>query len=310
MDKLVGKLIAELDRLKLRENTAIFFMGDNGSAKANADRATIGGRRLIGQKGGMEEGGGLVPFIVSWPGITPAGRLNENLTDASDLLPTFTELAGAALPANRIIDGKSLVSQIKGSTQSPRTWAYTQLAAHWHVREAGWKLNEADQLFDMKNAPFEEIAVAADASDDASVAARKRLSTVLAELNPGAGVKGDGDGRSARKQKKKKAAEPMPKPAATNTEPPTVSADAKAEAVSAATPAAASATAALDPAADRSAKFDKLDKEKTGKLTRDYYTTHQSDAAGANKRFDKFDANKDGIATREEYIKGGAKKSK
>ncbi|MEO6740706.1 MAG: sulfatase-like hydrolase/transferase, partial [Chthoniobacteraceae bacterium] len=77
MDKLVGKLLAELDRLKLRENTVIFFMGDNGTAKANADRATIGGRRLIGQKGGMEEGGGLVPFVVSWQGVTPGGKLNE-----------------------------------------------------------------------------------------------------------------------------------------------------------------------------------------------------------------------------------------
>jgi len=54
MDKLVGKLLAELERLKLRNNTVVLFMGDNGTAKANADHATIGGRRLIGQKGGME----------------------------------------------------------------------------------------------------------------------------------------------------------------------------------------------------------------------------------------------------------------
>jgi arylsulfatase A len=206
MDKLVGNLLAELDRLKLRDNTVIMFMGDNGTAKANADRATIGGRRIIGQKGGMEEGGGLVPFVVSWPGVTPAGKLNENFADASDLLPTFAELAGAPLPENRIIDGKSLVPQIKGETKSARTWAFTQLGAHWHVREAGWKLNEEGQLFDMRNAPFEEIPVAADALDEASVAARKRLSAVLAELNPGAGVKGEGDGRGSGKQKKKKEA--------------------------------------------------------------------------------------------------------
>ena len=112
MDKLVGKLLAELERLKLRDNTVLFFMGDNGTAKAASDLATIGGRRLIGQKGGMEEGGGLVPFIISWKGVTPAGKLNENFTDASDLLPTFAEIAGAPLPENRIIDGKSLFPQI------------------------------------------------------------------------------------------------------------------------------------------------------------------------------------------------------
>ena len=297
MDKLVGKLLAELERLKLRDHTVIFFMGDNGTAKANADRATIGGRRIVGQKGGMEEGGGLVPFIISWPGVTPAGRLSENLTDASDLLPTFAEIAGAPLPGNRVIDGKSLLLQIKGETQSSRTWAFTQLGENYHVREAGWKLNQAGQLFDMKNAPFEEIPVPADFKDEAAVAARKRLSAALAELNPGAGFKGEGSGRGDKTKKDKKKADAAPVPAVP-------------EAKAAATPSANPA-AALDPVlAERAAKFDKLDKEKTGKLTREYYTAHQSDAQAAAQRFDKMDTNKDGFVTREEYIANGGKKLK
>ncbi len=204
MDKLIGQLLAELDRLKLRDNTVIFFMGDNGTAKAAADLATIGGRRLIGQKGGMEEGGGLVPFIVSWKGVTPAGKLNENLSDASDLLPTFAEIAGAPLPENRIIDGRSLLPLIKGGTDSPRTWAFTQLGEHWHVREAGWKLNEAGQLFDMKNAPFAEIPVAASSKDAAVLAARQRLSAALTELDPASGFKGEGSGRGDKTKKEKR----------------------------------------------------------------------------------------------------------
>ena len=291
MDKLVGKLLAELDRLKLRENTIIFFMGDNGTAKANADRATIGGRRIVGQKGGMEEGGGLVPLIVSWPGVTPAGKLNENMTDASDLLPTFAEIAGAPLPENRIIDGKSLVSQIKGGTESPRTWAFTQLGAHWHVREAGWKLNETGQLFDMKNAPFEEIPVAADAKDEASTAARTRLSKALAELNPGAGFKGEGDGRGDKSKKEKKKAKKM-----------AVEPEAKPAAPTAETPSANSEDA------ERAAKFDKLDKGKTGKITREYFMAHQSDPVAAGERFDKYDTDKDGMLSREEFLARGKKK--
>ncbi len=290
MDKLVGKLLAELDRLKLRDNTIVFFMGDNGTAKANADRATIGGRRIVGQKGGMEEGGGLVPFIISWPGVTPAGRLNENFTDASDLLPTFAEIAGVPLPGNRIIDGKSLFPQIKGETKSPRTWAFTQLGENYYVREAGWKLNQAGQLFDMKNAPFEEIPVPGDSKDTASVAARQRLSAALAQLNPGAGFKGEGSGRGDKTKKEKKKT--------------TAVIDAKPATAASATPV----DAALDPAvAERAAKFDKLDKAKTGKLTREYYTAHQSDAAAAAEHFERMDTNKDGIVTREEYVSEGRK---
>jgi len=286
MDKLIGKLLAELERLKLRDNTVVFFMGDNGTAKANADRATIGGRRIVGQKGGMEEGGGLVPFIVSWQGVSPAGKLNENFTDASDLLPTFAEIAGAPLPGNRVIDGKSLLPQIKGDTKSPRTWAFNQLGGNYYVREAGWKLNQAGQLFDMKNAPFEEIPVAADSKDAAAIAARQRLSAALAELNPGAGFKGEGSGRGDKTKKEKTAAAPDAKPATTSS--------------------VAPAAAALDPvAAERAAKFDRLDKAKTGKLTREYYTANQSDAVAAAERFEKMDTNKDGFVTREEYISNG-----
>jgi arylsulfatase A len=284
MDKLVGKLLAELERLKLRNNTVVLFMGDNGTAKANADHATIGGRRLIGQKGGMEEGGGLVPLFISWRGVTPAGRLNENVADASDLLPTFAEIAGAPLPQNRVIDGKSLLPQIKGETKSPRTWAFTQIGESYHVREAGWKLNQSGQLFDMKNAPFEEIPVPADSNDAAAVAARARLTAALAELNPAAGFKGEGSGRGDKSKKVKTAGATAPAPAGAKT------------------------ATALDPAtAERAAKFDRLDQERKGKLTLAEYVARQSDPEGAKRRFEKFDTNDDGVVTREEYIANGTK---
>ena len=207
MDKMVGKLMAELDRLKLRDNTLIVFMGDNGTAKAHAPVATLGGKRLEGEKGSMKEGGGLVPFFATWPGVTPAGKVNANVADASDLLPTFAEVAGAPLPTGRVIDGRSLVSQFKGDAQSPRTWAFCQLSNNYYVREAGWKLDQSGTLYDMKDAPFKEVAVAADTKDEAAVAARQRLAAALAGLNPGAGAKdevGDGSGRSGNKEEKKK----------------------------------------------------------------------------------------------------------
>ena len=205
MDKLVGKLVTELERLKLRENTLIIFFGDNGTGKAWADRSTIGGRRLSGEKGSMLEGGGLVPMIVNWPGRTPAGKVSQELIDSTDFVPTFAELAGVKLPEKTVIDGRSFAAQLRGEKGHPREWIFNQLAKMWYVREAAWKLNQAGELFDMSDAPFAEKLVAADSKDPAALAARKRLQAALDQLNPAGGVQdtGDGTGRHANKKPKK-----------------------------------------------------------------------------------------------------------
>lgn len=205
MDKLVGKLMAELDRLKLRENTLVVFFGDNGTANPRADRATIGGRRLAGAKGSMLDGGGRVPMIVSWPGVTPAGKVSADLVDSSDFLPTFADLCGAKLPEKTVIDGRSFAAQVRGQKGEPRSWIFNQLARNWYVREAGWKLNQAGELFDMSDAPFAEKLVAADSKDAAAIAARQRLQAALSQLNPAGGIPDTGDesGRHASNVEKK-----------------------------------------------------------------------------------------------------------
>ena len=206
MDKLVGKLVAELERQKLREKTLLVFFGDNGTANPRADRATIGGRRLDGAKGSMQEGGNLVPLIVNWPGVTPAGKVRTDMVDSSDFVPTFAELAGAKLPEKTVIDGRSFVASIRGEKKQAREWVFLQLAGKWYTREAGWKLTQAGELFDMSDAPFAEKPVAADTKDAAAIAARKRLQAALDQLNPAGGIldDGDGSGRHANKQQKKK----------------------------------------------------------------------------------------------------------
>ena len=202
MDKLVGKLVAELDRLKLRENTLIVFFGDNGTAGGRANRATISGRRLSGAKGSMLEGGSLVPLIVNWPGVAPAGEVCGDMVDSTDFVPTFAELAGANLPKGKIIDGRSFAPRVRGEHGKPRDWAFIQLARMWYVRDTGWKLNQAGDLFDMSNAPFEERPVPADSKDPAAIAARKRLQAALDQLNPAGGIldNGDGTGRHANRK--------------------------------------------------------------------------------------------------------------
>ena len=280
MDKLVGKLLGELDRLKLRDRTLVLFVGDNGSTAVEAERATIHGRRLSGNKGTMLEGGSLVPCIASWPGVVPAGKVSRDLIDFSDFLPTLAGLCGAQLPEGVTIDGKSFAPQLHGQSGSPREWAFVQLGRSWYVRDDQWKLNHAGELFDMKGAPFEEKPVAVDSADAASVDARKRLQAVLVKLDVKSGKihHGDGTGKHEKNSTAKAtgAAEPAPPADATD--------------------------------ATREARFAKLDKNKTGKVTREIFMSRQSDQETGARRFDQWDVNKDGVLTREEFLHQGTVK--
>ena len=205
-DKLVGQLIAELEKLKLREKTLIVYVGDNGTAKGGAAISTVGGKKIYGSKGSMFEGGSLVPMIVNWPGTTPAGQVCPDMIDFSDYVPTFAAVAGAKLPENVIIDGHSFLPQIKGEKGTPREWAYVQLARMWYVRDMNWKLNEKGELYDMSGAPFEEKLVPADSTDPVAMAERAKLKAALEKLNPAGGIldDGDGTGRHGGKSEKKK----------------------------------------------------------------------------------------------------------
>ena len=201
MDKLVGQLMAALDSLKLTENTLVVFMGDNGTANGRAARATIGGKKLIGSKGSMQEGGGLVPLIINWKGVTPKGKVSNTLVDASDFYPTFMELAGITATPNPL-DGQSILPEIKAQNAEHRTWIFNQLAQMWYVRELNWKLNRTGELFDMTKAPFDEILVAADTKDPEAIAAKGRLQKVLDNLDPAKTTIDDGNttGRHAAKE--------------------------------------------------------------------------------------------------------------
>jgi len=206
MDKLVGKLLAELDRLKLRDNTLIVFAGDNGTAQGYAARCTInGGKALSGKKGDMLECGALVPCMASWTGKVPAGKVTPGLISFADFLPTFAEVAAAKLPAGLKIDGKTFAPQLLGKSDTwPRDWIFVELGRHWYDREMNWKLNESAEFFDMRNAPYAEPLVATKTQDQAAIAGRARLQEVLAQLNPAGGIMdpGDGSGRHANNVKR------------------------------------------------------------------------------------------------------------
>jgi hypothetical protein len=110
---------------------------------------------------------------------------------------TFADITGAKLSDTIKPDGQSFGPQLRGQAGTPRPYAYVQLGERWFVREPGFKLNEAGDLFDMSDAPFVEKPIAPTADTDQSKAARQRLTAALTELNPAAGKKdGAGGGKS------------------------------------------------------------------------------------------------------------------
>jgi len=207
MDKLVGNLVKAIDSMGIRQNTLIVFMGDNGTANGPNVQSTIQGKKLSGKKGSMLECGSLVPFIANWTGTIMPNQTTNQLIDATDLLPTFASLAGAAIPKKLMIDGKSFAKNLTSSNAPQREWIFIELGKDWYVREANWKLNRAGELFDMTNAPFEEKLVAEANQNAEAKEARARLSKTLSQLDPASGImdEGDGSGRHANKQEKKEA---------------------------------------------------------------------------------------------------------
>ena len=199
MDKQVGEIVAELDKLGIRGRTLVMFSGDNGTASGYP--SPLRGRMINGCKASMLEGGARVPLIANWPGTTPAGKVSKDLVNFSDMLATFVELANGELPKDFTYDSRSIAPQLHGEKGNPRQWAYVQLGAKWYVREPGFKLNQAGELFDMSDAPFTEKRVTASADTAESKAARERLAKVLADLNP-AGGKTDGTSKAEKSSKR------------------------------------------------------------------------------------------------------------
>ena len=120
-DKLVGRLVDTLDDLQLRENTYIFFTTDNGTS--GGVRGRMDGREVRGGKAKLTENGPRQPFIVNCPGRVPAGTTTETLTDFTDMLPTFAELAGVKVPREMQLDGYSIARVLQGKRKdTARTW--------------------------------------------------------------------------------------------------------------------------------------------------------------------------------------------
>ena len=123
MDRSIGVLRDFLHEEDLRDNTLVWYCGDNGTPTSAART----GMTLRGQKGTMYEGGIRVPGVIEWPSQIMKARVSNFNSVTSDILPTLCELTGQPLP-NRPLDGISLVPMINGTMHSRPSpmffWSY------------------------------------------------------------------------------------------------------------------------------------------------------------------------------------------
>jgi N-acetylgalactosamine-6-sulfatase len=168
-DHGVGRILETLDQLGLSENTMVVFSSDNGpeitgggsrkrygSDDASTSAAGLDIYYSVGSSGGLKgkkrslhEGGVRVPFIVRWPGKVPAGKINEtSVVTAVDLLPTFCQAAGIALPEDYDPDGESMLEALVGADAKRGgaihwEWVAKSRGDDWAnlaVRDGDWKL--------------------------------------------------------------------------------------------------------------------------------------------------------------------------
>lgn len=216
MDKMIGRLVAKLDELGVRENTLLIFLGDNGT-QVNVT-TQFKGQPYLGGKGTRTARGTHVPLIANWPARIPPGRVNTDLIGAVDFLPTISEAAGVKVPAALKIDGRSFLPQLLGQKGQPREWLYS-----WYARNGGaqptweyamsvsYKLYRDGTFFDLRTDRFEEKPLKVANLSGPAAAAAKSLQSALdryANVRPpevsAAGAPGGGEKKKATAGAKKK----------------------------------------------------------------------------------------------------------
>ena len=139
LDREIGLLIDQLNDLKLRENTVIFFISDNGGSLVTY--ANNG--KYKGGKYTLYEGGCRVPLIISHTKLKQ-GESSNALVSAMDLYPTIAELTGAKVLNN--IDGISLIPVIEGKTTTNKRYLYWDTKHQKAVRYGKWKFLKTEKV--------------------------------------------------------------------------------------------------------------------------------------------------------------------
>lgn len=267
MDAQVGKVLAELERSGLSQNTIVVLWGDHGWH--------LGDHGMWCKHTNYEQAA-RIPLLISAPGKKQGVRTNA-LVETVDIYPTLAELAG--LPAPEGIDGKSFAAILDNPRQMARDHVihvYPRNAPgvgqvvgravrNDRYRLVEWKKPGASD----KTAEYELYDYATDPLESKNLAAEQ--TNVLAEM------------------KKFLAKHPEAKPQWKDPK----AADSQ------------NASTSGKPKQDRNAMFERRDANRDGSLTKDEFMQGQPDPEEAPSRFLRFDKDKNGVLSRDEFVHSG-----
>jgi len=148
IDAGVDRIVRTLRRLQLDRDTLVVFTSDNGPGPSTATAGPLRGRKGSTWEGGLRE-----PTVAWWPGHIPAGMVSDQVLTTMDLLPTLARLAGAALPVDRIMDGKDIWPVLSGrpGASSPHEFFFYHRGNTLDaVRSGRWKCFRSGQLYDLE----------------------------------------------------------------------------------------------------------------------------------------------------------------
>ncbi len=191
MDKTMGRIVARVDQLGLRENTLILFYSDNGTPRGIT--SLMGEKAVAGGKGYTTDAGTHVPLIANWPGTVPSGAVCDDLVDSSDFRPTLLDVADASPPNDEQWDGRSFLPQLRGEVGTPKEsvyfhydptpgWDKDKYSLIRFVRDKRFKLYDDGRFFDISNDVLEQHPIRQAADSPAAVEARNRLQAVMDQM--------------------------------------------------------------------------------------------------------------------------------
>jgi arylsulfatase A len=144
-DDTVGQVLAALVKHGFAENTIVIFTSDNGPEHYAYERVRQFQHRSMGPLRGVKrdlwEGGHRVPFLVRWPGVVPAGKVEDGLISHIDFYATLAAITGTPIPADSAEDSINQLPLWKAVRPSAReTVVHNTNANSYALRHGDWLL--------------------------------------------------------------------------------------------------------------------------------------------------------------------------